>query len=228
MRELRIALEPLAVMPIASRWNPASGAVSFSFFLPLLELALWIMLIAAPSTAAFLNQQPDPEGAGTLSVPKDTGFASSPLSNRISFAVDSSSSGAYDGVFALNLPGLSGEVLVSACTTWPQSWRPQGFQLETWRALSLAWFSLPAWWFAGKGLDGLLLQRRLGRVVLILGSVLAGLFAGMAVVYWLIISPPETPDPNDAWILWGFGLWSLLFFVFPLAWIMQLRRERAA
>jgi len=84
-------------------------------------------------------------------------------------------------VTAVNVPGMAGEILVSLPTSWPSSWHPESVSSDSWRALSLPFFCLPAWWFAGCGVDALLCHRRLHWASAAFGLILSLAFLVLAV-----------------------------------------------
>lgn len=120
-------------------------------------------------------------------------------------------------IAALNMPAYFIEFVVSLPISWPSSWHPEGMIPDVWRALSFPFFALPAWWFAGRGIDAFLLRQRPARVT----TVIAALFSILSVVLLCGLRFGLTASEREGLTLplWGFGLWAVLFASFPAAWL---------
>lgn len=126
-----------------------------------------------------------------------------------------------------NMPGIMIEMAMSGVMrTWPESWRPAIFGpgpvgLFGWRAVCFPFYGLPFWWFAGFGVDALLLRRRLRWPTLLFGTLLFCFFTIIAVG----VTFGSDHDGATPYFMSGIILWYLLMLSFPLAWI---RSRRAA
>ncbi len=135
-----------------------TSRLRFSFLLPLLELAVWVAVLLVPATLrGFNNLARNEPGSLTATLSPGAKFEVATW-----LAVQASPVGVSHAISALNIPGLLGEFLISLATTWPQSWRPFLLNLDVWRAISLPFMALPAWWFAGRGIDFLVSRERPG------------------------------------------------------------------
>jgi hypothetical protein len=111
---------------------------------------------------------------------------------------------------------MFGEMLISLPTTWPQSWHPVNVPLFAFRSFVLPFFSLPAWWFVGSGVDNLLGWRQPRWWTLLIGTLL---FAGFLVILIGLRFGTSAEDRlDDSWIVLGFGFWTLAFASFPAVW----------
>jgi hypothetical protein len=198
---------------------------SFTVLLPLCELILWIVLIAIPATMNFLNLKQIAHGSLTAHIDLRNFSVDIPRHQFLSFAFSSATNNKAHAITAINIPGIIPEILFSLVTSWPQSWHPAGWILDSWRALIFPFYCLPAWWFAGLGFDSLLGWRRLHWGALLSGSIFFVLFVTLFLGFGFGLSASERADRDSQWILWGTGLWALLFATFPCAWLRQ-RRSR--
>jgi hypothetical protein len=194
---------------------------SFSILLPLLELAVWIVLVAVPATLVFLNLNQMAHGSPTAHIGSGQFAMQIPRQHFLWFAFWAATTHSAHAITAINVPGTIPEVLLSLPTSWPTSWRPAGLTLDSWRAVIFPFFCLPAWWFAGLGLDSLLGRRQLHWATFLLGTIFSLLFITLFLGFRFGMSASERIGIN--WVLWGLGLWALLFATFPCAWLRQRR-----
>lgn len=192
--------------------------ISFSLLLPMVELAVWVALVPADVGRVYYRARQAAHvsasvsarlGEFELKLPPDRWVESSLKFMPLRFS---------HSIIAANLPGLLPDVLVSLPTSQPGKWHPSGMSLDNWRSFTLPFYCLPAWWFVGYGLDGLLGRKRLRRAMLWIGSILCLLFA--VSVFGYFTSPPG--DQADLrWLLPGCWLWTALFGIMPLNWLRQ-------
>ena len=206
------------------RWEGILKDRSFSFYLPLLSLILWIILVAVPATVAYINvSENGTEHFHSKSLPESE-VLKLPWQEKIPFygrrgCVRTS----YHAIMILYEPGIFGE-MVSSVRTWPDSWYPKGFLLESWRSLTFPFFCLPMWWLrVGKGLDVVLRDRRLHWSTLTFSTLLGGI---LYIVISFAVSVGVPASDRTMWVTGGAVLWAALFAVFPLAWILQTLRRR--
>ncbi len=125
----------------------------------------------------------------------------------------------FSTITAINAPGMLGEFLVSVPTSWPDSWHPSNLSLFGWRCVTLPFFCIPAWWFAGRGLDAILGWRHPRWWTLLIGTLLCCGFLILLLGFRFGMSFEDRA--GTAWILWGCGLWALMFAPFPALWIRR-------
>jgi len=196
---------------------------SFSILIPLVELVIWVVLVAVPATLVFLTAHDFP----TAHMSSGLVSAEIPREQFLEFAFSSTTDRSANAITAVNIPGIILEILVSLPTSWPDSWHPSGWILDTWRAVTFPFFCLPAWCFVGLGVDSLLGWRRLHRGTLLTGLVFFLLFVALFLGFRFSMSAAERAEGDSGWILWGVGLWALLFATFPCAWLRQSRSRVA-
>jgi hypothetical protein len=198
---------------------------SFSVLLPLFELALWAAFVAVPATLVFLNLKQLAHGSPTAHLGSGSFIAEIPREHFLWFALASANEKSHT-ITAVNLPGMVPEILLSLATSWPAEWHPAGWMGDTWRVVAFPFFCVPAWWFVGLGLDSLFGWRRLQGGTFLLGSIFFLLFLTLFFGLFFGISASERAESSMDWVYWGIGLWSLLFSIFPCAWLLQSRRSR--
>ena len=200
---------------------------SFSVLLPLAELAIWVVLIAVPATLSYANLSQTAHGAPTAHVGMGSFTMEIPRQHFLRFAFGSAAIGRAHTITAINIPGTIPEALLSLPISGPRSSYPAGWTLDAWRALVFPFFCLPAWWFVGLGIDSLLGWRRLHWGTLLLGSIFFLLFATLFLGFLFELSASERTEGGSEWLLWGIGLWALLFATLPGAWWRQWRSRVA-
>jgi hypothetical protein len=193
------------------------SGVSFSFLLPFLELAIWVMVVLAPSTLVYFQLRRAAERSHDNSVV--VGGVRFNLSREQLYSLTFFSTHGK-AIEAANLPGIFIEVALSLPTTWPASWHPHDIEGESWRVLSLPVYCAPFWWFAGLGMDALAHRRRLHVSVFFIGSLLCSVFA-FVFFGTLIAGVGEPADRDMNWLVSGLCLWAILFGAFPAAWYRQ-------
>jgi hypothetical protein len=196
--------------------------ISFSILLPILELTLWLVIVAVPATLFYYRLQQAAPHAGIAHLSSGEFQLTVPRSEFFAFALNSATMRNAYIVAAINTPGAFVELLISLPTSWPSSWHPENIPVISWRALSYPFFSLPAWWLVGLGLDALLGWRRTHLALLITGTVFASffLFLALGLQFALPIADRGGAVP---WAMWGLGLWTILFGILPGAWLRQWR-----
>ncbi len=182
------------------------------------------MLLVMPTALTAYQLYRAARDSGSVSIRTRHFETTVPRQRCLAFALETESFRCSHAITAANLPGIFVEVSISLPTSWPNSWCPSGLSLEAWRALSLPFFCLPAWWFVGTGLDGLLKGRRLHWTAPVTGSVLC-IFCAVLLVG--LSFERAADDHGLAWVYCGLGFWTIAFGVPPLAWILQRRKGRA-
>jgi hypothetical protein len=195
--------------------------IPFALLLPLVELSVWSMLVLVPTYQLYSRVGKRLRGDGQVELYFGQASATIRKDRVFSFLIGLVATQHSHFLSAANLPGIVFDLLL------PNSWHSADLPLDAWRAVALPFCCLPAWWFAGRGLDGLLTRRNLHWASLFIGSALTLLFLVGLIAY------PFQPQPDRAdlaWIMWGVGFWTIAFGIFPAAWIRQAltsRREKA-
>jgi hypothetical protein len=197
----------------------------FCTILPLFSVCVWILFVAVPVTFGYLHLIYLSHGSSSVLLHTRNFSITVPANNFFRFTVNTVGALRGSEITALSLPGFVVELLVSV-RTWPRTWQPAGFTLWGWRSVSFPLFALPAWYYAGNGIDGLL-----GRIDLrvrdaVLGSLLAGgctiLGGGLTIAL-----PAADRDASLKWISAGFLFWAMLFGTVAVAAVRQGRPKAA-
>lgn len=191
----------------------------FATLLPLFALVLWVVLVPTPTAFAYFRLLQLSHGAAAVRLAVGNFTVILPRHRFLIFSVEGVGLREWPVIESVYIPGMLGEILTSLPISWPESWIPAGLTFHAWRALSWPFFSLPAWWFAGRGLDALLGWRRLRWGTLLTGTLLSAAFLLLLVGMCFCLSASDRA--GTAFIDCGFGLWTLLFAAFPAAWLRR-------
>ena len=197
--------------------------VSFSFVLIFVELTLWFVLVPMQTGLVYLRMLRRAGKAESLSIRAEGLEMRIPRDRFLYYAFQSVTLRESHAVTAINLPGVFVEVSISLPTTWPAMWHPKALLSDSWRAAILPFFCLPAWWFVGRGLDGVVRKRRLPWIMLVGGTVL---FLA-CIAFWGGFLTSSVSERRDlAWLMPGVAIWTLGFGTFLVVWIRR-RAESA-
>lgn len=192
--------------------------ISFSLLLPIVELVFWVALVPTEVGLIHYRAGQATHASGNISARLGEVELKLPPDRLATFSLRWMPLRYSHAIIAANLPGLVADLLVSLPTAQPGTWHPSGVSLDNWRCFTLPFYCLPAWWFVGCGLDGLLGRRRLRRAMLWVGSIFCLLFVVIMFGYYTS-SPGDQADLR--WLLPGFWLWILLFGSVPLNWLQK-------
>ncbi|HEY4357911.1 MAG TPA: hypothetical protein VGN16_19320 [Acidobacteriaceae bacterium] len=199
----------------------------FSKLFPALALLIAFTSLMVPATLTYINlRNISQHGRGVIyRNRKHEYLVTVERKQFLAFSILSSAQRDAQAVMALNLPGLTLEMAEDGLTrSWPDTWHPGLITVQQWRALIYPIFGFPFWWLAGIGLDTVLSRRRLRWWWLLLGTLICTCLM-LVTAYGAIGTSPG--DRHDiAWMLGGFLLWTVLSATFPVAWILQYRRDR--
>jgi hypothetical protein len=134
----------------------------------LIELAIWLIVVLVPATLGYLGLRSHFHPGNQVTI----GSMTMPYETARRFVLEGAALRASHLISALNMPAFFVDVLISLPTSWPDSWKPHGMILDVWRGFAFPFFALPAWWFAGRGIDSLLLRQKPDKTVTIISAVL--------------------------------------------------------
>jgi hypothetical protein len=198
--------------------------VSFSLLLPILELTLWLVLVPTQAAFNYLHLRQTAHGAASLRL--EFGELTLDLQRRkfLPFAFESAAMRESEIISSINIPGVFIDALVSRLFGGAIHRNPFEWTWEAWRAISYPFFCLPAWWFAGLGLDALLGWRRPRWWTLLIGTLLCAGSLILLLGLRFVLSAQERAGDN--WIFLGFIFWTLAFASFPAAWLRSAWSRR--
>lgn len=197
----------------------------FSYALPLLSVALWVLLIAIPVTITYARLQHWAHGAAAVHLHAG-GFATTVSREHfLEWSFRMATIRKEHFFMALNLPATSVEALISRLmSTWPAVWYPHTFTHDAWAAITWPFLCLPFWGLAGAAPDALS-GRKVRPFWLVLASSLCLLCAFLGIGLGLTMTPDDRTEGFYA--LFGFGLWTLFFLAAPFALIRRWRNARS-
>lgn len=198
--------------------------LQFSLALPLICLAIWVTVVLVPTTFAFLHMKSRANSTGSLTIRTPTIDATIPRENFFPLALHGATIHTAKAVAGINIPAFFVEAGLSLLTSWPHRLYPSRYLLESWRALVFPIYALPAWWYAGRGMDGLLARRQLGIVEPIFSSLVSLGLLVLAFGFQFGLAPAER-EPGNEWFIFGFTFWALLAAIGPMGWLRQKRKS---
>jgi len=199
--------------------------LQFSLWLPFFSLWSWLIFVATPIGLLYLQLV----GSAGLSGRGKIGDLVVPRDRFLPMAVHFGCFANASLVKALGVPGMFGELALSLGLSWPDSWHPAPLLLDDWRVLAFPFFSLPFWWFAGRGWDGLFRVRRLRWYSLLPGTLFSIMFLVLGVgLFFTNLENPKFEQAEIVWAFWGLGLWSFLLAAYPASWIRNRKFKAVA
>jgi hypothetical protein len=193
--------------------------ISFSVLLPLIALTLWTVLVPTQTAYVYFRLLQLTHGSPRVELDSGNISFSVPRDHLLSFSLEGIAQREHSFIEAVYIPGNVGDILISLPTTWPTTWCPAHLTFDEWRCLSWPIFCLPAWWFAGRGLDALLGWRRPRWWTLLIGTLLCAGF--LFLLCGLRFGLSASDRSGITWVYWGLALWTFLFATFPSAWIRR-------
>jgi hypothetical protein len=203
---------------------------ALSLWLPVFAVLLSAAIVLVPAVRVYLRWKAAIGSGDKLMLTAGKFQMMIPRDHMLRSAVEMNAMREQGGISLLNAPGhllgaLASQLVVHHANGFPDSLGP-----FLWRVLSRPLFAIPAWFFAGRGIDGLLLRLRMRLFDLVLSVILVPLSLLISVGLRFGLSESErSGDALLVFYIFGFAWWSLLF-AFPLsAWVRQrLRKVNAA
>lgn len=199
--------------------------IAASLLLPILSMALWVCLIATPTTLTYVDLQQHARGAPAVIITNKNYRWTVPRRRFLSFAADTSTRRFGTFMTAVNLPAIAIALPIDRLTpAWPMDWTPFGMTYQAWRAITYPIYCLPFWWFVGIGIDGLLKRRRLRWPACLIGTLFCGIFIFLTLALTFGLSAEN--HKGGAWVFYAFSFWIAFFIPFPVAWVRLWRSSR--
>ena len=202
---------------------------ALSLWLPVFAVLLSAAIVLVPAARVYLRWKTAIGSGDRLML--TTGKFQMMISREkmLRTAVEMNAMRAQGTISLLNAPGYLLGALASQLVAHHPKGYPDALGPFLWRALSMPLFAIPAWFFAGRGVDGLLLRRRMRLFDLVLSAILVlvsiALSAGLR---FRLTESERAADELLVSYISGFAWWSVLF-AFPMsAWVRQRFRKNAA
>ena len=202
---------------------------ALSLWLPVFAVVLSAAIVLVPSARVYLRWKAAMGSGDKLMLTAGNFQMVINREHLLRSAVEMNAMREQGTISLLNAPGqllgaVASQLVVHHARGFPDSLGP-----FLWRALSMPLFAIPAWFFAGRGIDGLLLRQRMRLFDLILSVALVLL--SLAISVGLRFGLSESERAGDQFLMsyiFGFAWWSLLF-AFPLsAWVRQRLRKASS
>ena len=199
---------------------------TLSLWLPIFAMLLSAAIVLVPAVRVYLRWKAAIGSGDKLMLTAGKFQMMIPRERMLRSAVEMNAMQEQGTISLLNAPGHLPGALASQLVVGHANGFPDSFGPFLWRVLTIPLFAIPAWFFAGRGIDGLLLRRRMGLFDLVLSSTLVLLSLVLSVGLRFGLSESErTGDALLVSYIFGFAWWSLLF-AFPLsAWVRQRLRK---
>jgi hypothetical protein len=199
---------------------------ALSLWLPVFAVLLSAAIVLVPAIRVYLRWKASIGSGDMLMLTAGKFQMMIPREHMLRSAVEMNAMREQGTISMLNAPGhllgaLASQLLVHHANGFPDSLGP-----FLWRVLSTPLFAIPAWFFAGRGIDGLLLRRRMRLPDLVLSVIFVVLSLALSAGLRFGLSESERAgDVLSVSYVFGFAWWSLLF-AFPLsAWVRQRLRK---
>ena len=197
-----------------------SKRLPFSLLVPILALIACSVAILYPALRLYDHLRTAPVVNGNIYIGIGVYQAIVPRGHLLSWSFQMSTLARSSTIQAANLPGYILFALVAPSAN-SSFWRNSGGMFYLLREAAYFVFCIPAWWFLGFGIEGLLSFRKLRWRSMLAGTLLVLFFALLAIAIQLNFG--ESPqDHSEAVVpLWGFFFWAAAFAIPPLAWLKQ-------
>ena len=125
-------------------------------------------------------------------------------------------------IVMVNAPAKYVQILVSLVIAQSGRWEPGWISPPVWHCLTYSIYAVPAWYWVGRGVDGLLQRGGVRTSVMVasaaFGLISAGLFGVLR--FGLSAADRQSVDTTE-WLMVGFALWTVLFGIPVVAWLRQ-------
>jgi hypothetical protein len=179
--------------------------LSFSSLFIIADVAAGALLILVPALLLFLRLKHAAHGAENVSFGSGEYRFSVSTKHLLPFALHSAALLAQKPLLVLYAPAKFVEIVVSLLASETGNWHPEFLLPATWRCLTYPIYALPAWFYAGRGIDALFGRSAVGTSNVVLSLMLALVSALFSCVLRFGLSASERVDEVPWWIA-GFGL----------------------
>jgi hypothetical protein len=198
------------------------SAVSASLLLPLLALLVSATLVLIPTVRAYVFLERAAQQKEIITVESGSTRFAMPTDKALIFAIYEAALRTQGQITVLNAPGQFFHVLVSRIIAGNGNWYPTVIGPSTWRVLIFPFYALPAWFFVGRGLDGLFRRKRLRKAEMVMSLSLAVIFLTFSLGLRFGLSATEREGQLMLdWYIYGFALWGILIAIPFIAWLRQ-------
>lgn len=190
----------------------------FTLLVPLLALIATSAAILYPALQLYDHLLTAPVINGDIYIGNGVYQALVPRSHLLSWSFHMTALVPSTNLEGANLPGDTLLSLLTSITGHSPHWTPTT-NLFLWREIAGFVLCLPAWWFLGFGIDGLLNSRKLRWRSMLVGTVLFLFFLVLGIGFRFGESPQERSELVVP--IWSFFFWAAAFAIPPIAWLRQ-------
>lgn len=191
----------------------------FSILIPLLALVACSAFLLFPTLILFDHLRHVPAVGGNVYLGNQMIQVAAPRRHLLWWSFGIATFARAHIVMGINLPGFALHSLFSSLFSGSPFWQPPGMMPDAWRAIVSPILCLPAWWFVGRGIDGIFGTRRLGWPTVVIGAILAAFLLTFIFGFEFGMSPEEQQTTTVP--MWSFTLWAVAFAVGPIAYLKQ-------
>lgn len=188
-----------------------SARLPYSLLVPLLALIACSVVILYPALNLYDHLRMFPVSNGNVYVSNGMFQTVVPRNHLFAWSFSITTLAPRWNIMAANLPGYILASLLSSLSGVFLTWEK--------RLVIVPLLCIPAWWFIGYGIDGLVGIRTLRWRSMLAGSLLFSAFLTMALGFRFCWSAQDRASMTVP--LWSIFIWAIAFAIVPLAWLRQ-------
>jgi hypothetical protein len=193
-----------------------SARTKISLVLPAAALLFSYSIFAFPAFLSYMRLQRRVQPGTDWVTVGELSFNKSAISRIV---LSGTAIEVHGQVAAFNIPAVIFDALATAPFGSDGNPIRVRLGLHLWRIIAYPILALPAWWFVGRGMDGLGGNVRMTKLDLVLGLVLSIAAGILAIGLGFGLSDSERAGQDSlSWFIGGLGLWWLLFAIPAAAW----------
>lgn len=199
------------------------GKLGASFWLPMLSLVVWFILLVLPAGRLFSFMEAAAHGSHVAHLSRGRLEMTVRRDDFIAKSLDLAAFGAEQNIRAIYFPGY---FLALLC--WPHDFfyaHDRRFAYDTYQEIVGPWLCLWFYWLVGACWESIGGKRLIEWGYLLAGTSLSVVSLALAALLKFGLSAEERGEGLGPLI--GLVLWSGLFALAPVAWILQRRRKLA-
>jgi len=204
---------------IGKNFSKKALLLPYSILVPIASLIVWGTLILIQALILFDSLHHSSQGAEYIRVQGGSWTAVVSQSHAFWWSFQMTTSLRAPLVNGINLPGFILNSLASLLLFGSARWYPAAMLPETLRVIASPILCLPAWWFVGRGVEGILGSQKVRWQTLVIGAALCIFFLAMALGFTFGESPQEQAETTVP--IWSFFFWAAAFAIPTIAWCVQ-------
>ncbi len=192
----------------------------FSAVMPALALLVSFSFVAFPAIESYGFLKRASPNSSMIMVGNGVYDFQVPADRLAHFVISSAAMQLVNPITLLNAPGFLVYSLGAGITGHSAHWSPSSVDPFIWRVIVIPLCAIPAWWFIGRGIDGLFRRRRLRMADRIVSVMLAVGALALSISLRFGLTPQERAGQDTLpWFIAGFAWWAVLFAIPFGAWL---------